>query len=115
MLTDSGGGGVMMMMMMMMMMECVRCLIASLVIVPAWYHRSYRTHLQAYGPAVENVLASIIRWRAQPTMLAYIIKQELAKLSATGRPLNRYSLAHSLTQQLTDWMDGITVSPESAI
>ena len=112
MLTDSGGGGVMMMMM--MMMECVRCLIASLVIVPAWCHRSYPTHLQAYGPAVENVLASIIRWRAQPTMLAYI-KQELAKLSATGRPLNRYSLAHSLTQQLTDWMDGITVSPESAI
>ena len=35
------------------------------------------------------MLASIIRWRAQPAIKAYL-QQELAKMSATGRPLNRW-------------------------
>ena len=52
-------------------------------------HGSRDTEVWKYGPRAEAMLASIIRWRAQPTIKAYL-QRELAKMSATGRPLNRW-------------------------
>ena len=51
-------------------------------------HGQRQTEVWKFGPAAEASITALIRWRATPKIKAYL-KQELAKLSATGRPLNR--------------------------
>jgi alpha-D-xyloside xylohydrolase len=49
-------------------------------------HGSRATEIWEYGPQAEGIVAGIIRWRAS---MRWYVKQELAKMAATGRPVNR--------------------------
>ena len=49
-------------------------------------HGSRPTELWHYGPEAEATITEIIKWRV--TMKPYLA-QEMAKLNATGRPINR--------------------------
>eukprot|EP01047_Picozoa_sp_COSAG01_P136299 COSAG01_NODE_66658_length_269_cov_0.905882_1_plen_69_part_01 len=51
-------------------------------------HGQRQTEIWKFGPQAEASITALIKWRATAKIKAYL-KQELAKLTATGRPLNR--------------------------
>ena len=62
-------------------------------------HGARETEIWLYGPEAETIVAELIRWRA--SMRGYIA-QEMQKLSATGRPLNR-QLWWDFPTDVTSW------------
>ena len=59
------------------------------VICPNFRQHGQRdTEIWLFGPEAEANIAAMIKWRATDKIKDYL-KQEFAKLSATGRPLNR--------------------------
>jgi hypothetical protein len=49
-------------------------------------HGARATEIWEYGPVAEGIVADLIRWRDS---IRPYVQQEVAKLAATGRPVNR--------------------------